>query len=110
MNWHAIKCCISKYGTYFSIAAAVLTAGYQAYSGEAVPEWVYAIIGSLGLSVFRTTVSVNGAGDGWKTHAASVALAIGAGLQAAGIDVPDWSYAIAASAGLGSLRIAVKKI
>jgi hypothetical protein len=46
--------------------------------------------------------------DGKKTYITAVLIGIFAALQALGIVVPEWVYAILAAAGLGSLRAAKK--
>ena len=47
--------------------------------------------------------------EGKKTYITMAALFIIGGLQANGVDVPDWTYAILGAIGLGSLRAAVAR-
>lgn len=100
---------ISKWGTYLSLAAVAITAALQGY-GIMVPEFVYVLEGALGLTAIRTTVSVAGAGLGWKTYAVAAIAGGLAAAQAYGIPVPDFVYGLVASGGLGTLTVAVNKI
>lgn len=100
---------VSKYGIWLAVAGAATTAVLQ-YFGIMIPEWVYAFEGALGLTAVRTTVSIeNQIGTGWKTYASALVIALLAGAQAYGIDIPEWAYSLPAMAGLGSLHVAVKK-
>lgn len=47
--------------------------------------------------------------DGKKTYIIAIATAILAGLQAYGIAIPDYVYAVLGALGLGSVRAAVNK-
>lgn len=46
--------------TYLVALAAGAIAAYQAYTGQPVPEWVYVILGSLGLGFLRAGVQKSG--------------------------------------------------
>ena len=47
---------------------------------------------------------------GKKAYIAMVALFIMGGLQANGIEMPEWIFPIIAGLGLGTLRAAIKKV
>lgn len=100
---------VSRYGTLVAIGAAGITAALQAY-GIMVPEYLYTVEGAFGLAVFRTTVSVAGAGPGWKSFAVALIAGGIASAQAAGIDVPPWILTAIATVGLGTVTVAVKKV
>lgn len=100
---------ISKWGTYLSLAAVAITAGLQAY-GIMVPEFVYVLEGAVGLTAIRTTVSVAGAGLGWRSYGVAAIAGVLAAAQAYGIMVPEFVYGLLTTAGFGTLTLAVKKI
>jgi len=47
--------------------------------------------------------------DGKKTYIIAIGVGICAGLQAAGIDVPEYVYILLGALGLGAIKSAVKK-
>lgn len=100
---------LGSYGTYVSILLVIITAGLQAY-GVVIPEWTYTLEGAMGLTAFRSTVSVQGAGPGWKSYAVAAIGGLIAGAQAYGLPVPDWATVALAAAGFGSLHVAVQKV
>lgn len=48
--------------------------------------------------------------QGKKTYITAIVVAVLAGLQAAGIEIPSWVDTLTAALGLGTLRAAVGKI
>lgn len=100
---------LSRYGTYVSVLLVAITGGLQAY-GIMIPEWAYTLEGAMGLTAFRSTVSVAGAGPGWKSYAVAAAGGLLAAAQAYGFPVPDWATVALAAAGFGSLHVAVQKV
>lgn len=47
--------------------------------------------------------------NGKKTYIVIALAMVTAGLQAYGIVIPEWVYALEAAAGIGTLRIAISK-
>lgn len=100
---------LKKYHAYFVALAAVVTVLVQAVFGIPIPNWVYELLGALGIGAVRVTVSQVG-GTGWKTYALAGALAIVAGLRAYGIPIPMEIDATIAALAAGTLSSSVKKI
>lgn len=47
--------------------------------------------------------------DGKKTYITALLIALGAGAQALGYEIPEWVWALLGSVGLGSVRSAIGK-
>lgn len=101
---------LKKYHTYIVALVAAATVAFQIFTGLDVPEWVYSLLGAVGITSARITIKQVGSTTGWKTYMLAGALAITAGLRAYGIAIPvEIDAAIATLAGV-TLTNGVKKI
>lgn len=77
----------------------------------AIPEWVFGILGGIGLATFRAAISEISGNPGWKTYAAAVCVAVISVCSALGVALPyDVIYGILAALGIVGVRSAVEKI
>lgn len=79
--------------------------------GVIIPEWIFGILGALGLGALRLAISSVNGNKGWKTYVSAVAVAgvsIASGL---GVVLPlDIIYGVLGSLGVVGVRDAVDKL
>lgn len=109
MNSSSIQTFLSRYGTWIGILAAALTA-LLGYWGVMIPSIVWPILAASGITVYRSSLTLAGAPTGWKSYAAAFSIAVLAAMQAYGLSIPDWAWAIPGLFGAVGLHLAVQKI
>jgi len=79
--------------------------------GIVVPEWVFGVLGGLGLATFRAAISEISGNAGWKTYVAAVCVVAISVCNALGLALPfDVIYGILAALGIVGVRDAVSKL
>ena len=79
--------------------------------GIVIPDYVFGILGAIGLGTLRAGIQSVSGNHGWKTYLAAVAVAAISVLQGLGVNLPlDVIYGILGSLGVIGVRDAVSKI
>jgi len=78
-----------------------------------IPEWIYGILGALGLGALRLAIADISGNQGWKTYLAAVAVAVISILTALGVALPfdiELVYGVLGALGVAGVRDAVTKL
>jgi hypothetical protein len=76
-----------------------------------IPEYVFALLGALGLGALRLALADVSGNKGWKSFAAAGAVVAIAVLQALGVVLPyEAIYAVLGALGVAGVRDAVGKL
>ena len=100
---------LTKYHTWIVVATAAILAGVQIVLGVPVPDYVYTLLASVGITSVRVTFQQVQGVSGWKTYAVAAGEAAVAGARAYGIQVPYEVDAILVSLAGGTMANAIKK-
>jgi len=99
--------------TYLVAVIFLLLVVLPSVSSVVVPEWVYALLGALGLGAIRAGVQKISGNKGWKTYVAAFAVAVLSVLNALNIKLPldvEVLYGIFSALGIIGVRDAMKEI
>jgi len=76
-----------------------------------IPEWVYGVLGGLGLATLRAAITELTGNSGWRTYAAAGTVVAIAVCQALGLSLPyEVIYGILGALGIVGVRNAVAKL
>ena len=97
--------------TFIVVAVFVVLVALGLVLKVAVPEWVYAILGALGLGGLRAAVTTISGNRGWKTYLAALSVAVVAVLNALGVNLPYETVFMALGAlGVVGVRDALRGV
>lgn len=99
----------------YIVGLVFLVLAVLAATGNVPPEWVFAVLASVGAGALRAALQELCANKGWKTYASAAITAVVAVLQAAGVTLPiglsyELIYSLCAALGIVGLRAAVGKL
>jgi hypothetical protein len=101
--------------TYIVVLVTAVIIGLLA-AGIQIPEYVWPLLGACGLGTIRSAVAgvvpVQGSGffTGKKTYIIAAIMAVLGGLQAYGLVIPEFVFGLLATAGAGTIRMAIPKM
>lgn len=97
--------------TYIAAALFLVAVLVPTIWGVVIPEWVYGVLGAIGLGSIRFALADVSGNQGWKTYLAAVAVAVISVLNGLGVAIPlETIYGVLGVFGVAGIRDAVKKL
>jgi len=93
------------------IIVALFVVAFVAAQFIPIPEYVWGILGALGLGAVRSALQKVSGNAGWKTYLAAISVAVVSVLSALGISLPlEVVYSVLGALGVVGVRDAINDI